>query len=279
MQAGERILETRAPRPRLLLASAAALGVAVCAAVWAYLEYAMGARASHLALALATILFAVAVTILTAFRGTFAFRSFQEPRPLPSRCAEFGRSRPEGVATKLRRAARRSRLQPRRAGAAAASFAREPSARRASRDRVAPRRAPAHAGWSPAAPLRSASRQRHRGGPCFVSRRRQLGGDPRADAGLRGGSRLQPHLHARRMLRVRVPRGALAARLSLPPLDVRRVGRRRRREWSCEPAAARAAARRRRRRAARGGRRLRQAHRAPRRVNRRARARGSNPVP
>lgn len=88
MGADERLWETRAPRPRLLVASAAAVTVAVCAAVWAYLEYAMGARTSHLALALATILFAVAVTILTAFRGTFAFRSFQGPRPLPPRSDE-----------------------------------------------------------------------------------------------------------------------------------------------------------------------------------------------
>lgn len=85
MGADERLLETRAPRPRLLVASAVALSVAVCAAVWAYLEYAFGARASRLALALATILFAVAVTILTAFRGTFAFRSIQGSRPLPAR--------------------------------------------------------------------------------------------------------------------------------------------------------------------------------------------------
>ena len=83
MGADERVLESRPPRPRLLLASAAALGVAVCATVWAYLEYTMRARTSLLALALATILFAVAVTILTAFRGTFAFRSVQGSRPLP----------------------------------------------------------------------------------------------------------------------------------------------------------------------------------------------------
>lgn len=88
MGAEERVLETRPPRPRLLLASAAALGVAVCATVWAYLEYALRARTSLLALALATLLFAVAVTILTAFRGTFAFRSIQGPRPLPARSAD-----------------------------------------------------------------------------------------------------------------------------------------------------------------------------------------------
>lgn len=88
MRADERVVETRAPRPRLLVGSAAALSVAVCAAVWAYLEYATRARSSHLALALSIILFAIAVTILTAFRGTFAFRTMQGPRPLPARCAE-----------------------------------------------------------------------------------------------------------------------------------------------------------------------------------------------
>lgn len=83
MGAGERVLETRPPRPRLRWAAAAALGVAVCATVWAYLEYATRARTAYLALALAIVLFAVAALVLSAFRATYAYRSIQASRPLP----------------------------------------------------------------------------------------------------------------------------------------------------------------------------------------------------
>jgi ubiquinol-cytochrome c reductase iron-sulfur subunit len=78
----------RPPRPRLLFAAAIALGVTVCATVWAYLEYVTRARTSSLALAIATALFATAAVVLTAFRGTFAFRSVQGDRPLAAESKE-----------------------------------------------------------------------------------------------------------------------------------------------------------------------------------------------
>lgn len=88
MGADERILEVRAARPRLLLAAGAAVCVAVCATVWAYLEYAARARTSPMALALAIILFSIAVAILTTFRGTYAFRTIQGTRRLPAHSAD-----------------------------------------------------------------------------------------------------------------------------------------------------------------------------------------------
>ncbi|HEX8791868.1 MAG TPA: Rieske (2Fe-2S) protein [Polyangiaceae bacterium] len=88
MAPDERVLEVRAPRPRLLVLAAAAVTVAFGAAVWAYAEYATRARTPELALALAILLFSIAVAILTTFRGTFAFRSVQGARPLPAQSAD-----------------------------------------------------------------------------------------------------------------------------------------------------------------------------------------------
>jgi ubiquinol-cytochrome c reductase iron-sulfur subunit len=81
MQTDERILATKPPRPAYAVYAALTSTAAIGSAIWAYVEYAGRARTSWLALALAIVFFAVAATLLLAFRAAFAFHMVEGPRP------------------------------------------------------------------------------------------------------------------------------------------------------------------------------------------------------
>jgi Rieske Fe-S protein len=82
MLADERVIDTRPPRFAYGVLAALAVVVATGSTIAAYVEYMTYARTSLLALALAITCFAVAATILLAFRAAFTFQTVQAARPL-----------------------------------------------------------------------------------------------------------------------------------------------------------------------------------------------------
>jgi ubiquinol-cytochrome c reductase iron-sulfur subunit len=84
MRPGERAVATRPAKPALGILAAIAVAMAVGTTIGGYVEYAGRARPSLLALALAIVFLAGALTVLAVFRGAFPFAVVEGPRPVPA---------------------------------------------------------------------------------------------------------------------------------------------------------------------------------------------------